>query len=86
MKVINNERYYTISEVGSIIGKTRATLLRWYEYEREVGASNLPPYITLGKNNAKFFKESDIIKFHEFKATITRGDMAQISKKYNGTG
>ena len=32
MKIIDNEIHYTITEVGQLIGVTRATILRWYEY------------------------------------------------------
>lgn len=87
MKIINGEKYYTISEVSQLIGVTRVTILRWYEYEKNKGPQYeclLPPFIRIGGNNAMYFKENDLSKFEEFKIKTKKGDMTQISDKYNG--
>lgn len=88
MKIINGEKYYTISEVSQLIGVTRVTILRWYEYEKNKDSKYnciLPSYIRMGGNNTMYFNEKDIYKFKEFKDNTKKGDMAQISGKYNGS-
>lgn len=83
MKVINNKKHYTISEVAEIIGVTRCTILRWYEYEQDKEVKLLPSYITQGKANARYWSEDDIEQFKQFKMNTPRGAMADISNKYN---
>lgn len=84
MKIINNEKYYTTGETSQMLGITRATLLRWYEYEESTGQNFLPKFIRVGGNAAKYWSESDIEKIKIFKKHKTKGDMKFISSKYNG--
>ena len=83
MKVINTAKHYTISEVAELIGVTRCTILRWYEYEQNKETKFLPPYITVGKANVRYWNEDDLIMFEEFKKNTPRGAMCDISNKYN---
>ena len=55
MKIINGTMYYSLTEIGAIIGRTKATILSWYEYEEmlPVEQSKLPNYITLGDQHDK---------------------------------
>lgn len=80
MKVIDGKIHYSITEVSQLIGKTRCTILRWYE----TGSPLLPEYTTLGKMNVRYWKADDIPKFKEFESSMTYGDMTNISNKYNG--
>lgn len=86
MKIINGTMYYSLTEIGAIIGRTKATILRWYEYEEllPVDQRRLPEYITLGQQHAKYFAANDIDTFQEFMKTNKRGTMKNISDKYNG--
>lgn len=81
MKFIEGEKYYSLTEVAQIMGRTRATILRWHEYDIH---KLLPNYIRVGKNNARFYKADDINKFKDFKKYIQYGDMKDVSMKYNG--
>ena len=80
MKKINGELYYSITEIGYLVDKTKLTILRWYE----TGSPLLPEYTTLGKMNVRYWKADDIPKFKEFESSMTYGDMTNISNKYNG--
>lgn len=86
MKMIDGNMYYSLTEIGSIIGRTKATILRWYEYEEMLPAEQrkLPEYITLGQQHAKYFAAHDIDTFQEFMKTNKRGIMKNVSDKYNG--
>lgn len=86
MKIIDETMYYTLSEVCAIIGKTKATILRWYEYESQLPEDEriLPQYIELGETKAKYFNANDIDLFRQFKHRIKRGEMKTVSDKYNG--
>lgn len=86
MKILEGTMYYSLAEVGSIIGRTKATLLRWFEYESTLPESQrvLPNYIQVGQQNAKYFKATDIDKFYEFMKNTKRGSMKNISDSYNG--
>lgn len=86
MKIIDGNMYYSLTEIGSIIGRTKATILRWYEYEDQlpVEQRRLPNYITLGQQHAKYFAAHDIDAFTEFMKTNKRGTMKNVSDKYNG--
>lgn len=86
MKIIDGNMYYSLTEIGSIIGRTKATILRWYEYEDQlpVEQRRLPNYITLGQQHAKYFAAHDIDTFTEFMKTNKRGTMKNVSDKYNG--
>lgn len=86
MKMIDGNMYYSLTEIGAIIGRTKATILRWYEYEEllPVDQRKLPEYITLGQQHAKYFAANDIDTFQEFMKTNKRGTMKNISDKYNG--
>lgn len=86
MKIINGTMYYSLTEIGAIIGRTKATILRWYEYEEmlPVEQRTLPEYITLGEQHAKYFAAQDIDVFTEFMKKTKRGTMKNISDKYNG--
>ena len=86
MKIINGTMYYSLTEIGAIIGRTKATILRWYEYEEmlPVEQRTLPQYITLGEQHAKYFAAQDIDVFTEFMKKTKRGTMKNISDKYNG--
>lgn len=86
MKIINGTMYYSLTEIGAIIGRTKATILRWYEYEEmlPVEQRTLPNYITLGEQHAKYFAAQDIDVFTEFMKKTKRGTMKNISDKYNG--
>ena len=87
MKKINGELYYSITEVGYLVDKTKLTILRWYEYEQTlpVEQRRLPNYITLGQQHAKYFAAQDIDTFYEFMKTNKRGNMKNVSDKYNGS-
>lgn len=84
MKIINGERYYTTSETAAIVGVTRATLLRWYEYQETLDVKVLPEFIRIGGHNTKYWSDTNIQKIVQFKKSKKQGDMAQISNKYNG--
>ena len=86
MKIIDGNMYYSLTEIGAIIGRTKATILRWYEYEEllPMEQRRLPHYITLGQQHAKYFAANDIDTFQEFMKTNKRGTMKNISDKYNG--
>lgn len=86
MKIIDGTMYYSLTEIGAIIGRTKATILRWYEYEEmlPVEQRTLPEYITLGEQHAKYFAAQDIDVFTEFMKKTKRGTMKNISDKYNG--
>lgn len=86
MKMIDGNMYYSLTEIGAIIGRTKATILRWYEYEEllPMEQRRLPEYITLGQQHAKYFAANDIDTFQEFMKTNKRGTMKNISDKYNG--
>lgn len=86
MKIIDGNMYYSLTEIGYIIGRTKATILRWYEYEDQlpVEQRRLPNYITLGQQHAKYFAAHDIDTFTEFMKTNKRGTMKNVSDKYNG--
>lgn len=86
MKMIDGNMYYSLTEIGAIIGRTKATILRWYEYEEllPIDQRKLPEYITLGQQHAKYFAANDIDTFQEFMKTNKRGTMKNISDKYNG--
>lgn len=86
MKIIDGTMYYSLTEIGAIIGRTKATILRWYEYEEmlPVEQRTLPNYITLGEQHAKYFAAQDIDVFTEFMKKTKRGTMKNISDKYNG--
>ena len=86
MKIIDGKMYYSLTEIGAIIGRTKATILRWYEYEEmlPVEQRTLPEYITLGELHAKYFAAQDIDTFTEFMKKTKRGTMKNVSDKYNG--
>ena len=86
MKIIDGTMYYSLTEIGAIIGRTKATILRWYEYEEmlPVEQRTLPEYITLGEQHAKYFAAQNIDVFTEFMKKTKRGTMKNISDKYNG--
>ena len=86
MKIIDGTMYYSLTEIGAIIGRTKATILRWYEYEEmlPVEQRTLPNYITLGEQHAKYFAANDIDTFQEFMKKTKRGTMKNVSDKYNG--
>lgn len=86
MKIIDGTMYYSLTEIGAIIGRTKATILRWYEYEEmlPVEQRTLPEYITLGEQHAKYFAAQDIDVFTEFMKKTKRGTMKNVSDKYNG--
>lgn len=86
MKIINGSMYYSLTEIGAIIGRTKATILRWYEYEEMLPMEQrtLPNYITLGEQHAKYFAANDIDTFQEFMKKTKRGTMKNVSDKYNG--
>jgi hypothetical protein len=86
MKIIDGKMYYSLTEIGAIIGRTKATILRWYEYEEmlPVEQRTLPEYITLGEQHAKYFAAQDIDTFTEFMKKTKRGTMKNVSDKYNG--
>lgn len=86
MKIIDGTMYYSLTEIGAIIGRTKATILRWYEYEAmlPVEQRTLPEYITLGQQHAKYFAAHDVDTFVNFMKTNKRGTMKNISDKYNG--
>ena len=86
MKIIDGNMYYSLTEIGAIIGRTKATILRWYEYEEllPVEQRTLPEYITLGEQHAKYFAAQDIDTFTEFMKKTKRGTMKNVSDKYNG--
>lgn len=83
MKVIEGIKYYTITEVGQLIGRTRCTILRWYEYEELTGGKLLPPFLVIGGNNAKYWAETDLHMFKEFLDANPKGSMTVISNKYS---
>ena len=87
MKKINGELYYSITEVGYLVDKTKLTILRWYEFEQTLPEQErlLPPYIEWGNCNTKFIKVEDMDKVYEFIKHKKRGNMKNISDKYNGT-
>ena len=62
MKIINGQRHYTTSETAAIVGVTRATLLRWYEYQDTIDVKVLPDYIRVGGHNTKYWSEENIDK------------------------
>ena len=84
MKIINGQRHYTTSETAAIVGVTRATLIRWYEYQDTIDVKVLPDYIRVGGHNTKYWSEENIDKIVQFKKSKKQGDMALISSKYNG--
>lgn len=86
MKIIDGNMYYSLTEIGAIIGRTKATILRWYEYEEMLPMEQrtLPNYITLGEQHVKYFAANDIDTFQEFMKKTKRGTMKNISDKYNG--
>ena len=86
MKILDGKMYYSLTEIGSIIGRTKATILRWYEYEASLpdDKRTLPGYITVGEQNAKYFLAGDVDRFYEFMKNTKRGDMKVISDNYNG--
>lgn len=87
MKKINDELYYSLTEVGLIINKTKLTILRWYEYEETLPEEErlLPQYIEWGNCKTKYIKFADIDKVQEFVKNKKRGSMKNISDKYNGS-
>lgn len=86
MKIIDGKMYYSLTEIGAIIGRTKATILRWYEYEEmlPVEQRTLPEYITLGEQHAKYFTAHDVDTFVKFMKKTKRGTMKNVSDKYNG--
>lgn len=86
MKIIDGNMYYSLTEIGAIIGRTKATILRWYEYEEmlPVEQRTLPEYITLGEQHAKYFVAHDVDTFVNFMKKTKRGTMKNVSDKYNG--
>lgn len=84
MKIINGQRYYTTSETAAIVGVTRVTLLRWYEYQDTIDVKVLPEFITLGGHHTKYWSDESIQKIIQFKQSKKQGDMTLISSKYNG--
>lgn len=86
MKIIDGKMYYSLTEIGAIIGRTKATILRWYEYEEmlPVEQRTLPEYITLGEQHAKYFVAHDVDTFVNFMKKTKRGTMKNVSDKYNG--
>lgn len=84
MKIVNDERYYTLGEVSSIIGKTRVTILRWYEYEAQTNQKFLPEPTYFKNPKIRYYSEDDLEKFAEFKNHTPRGAMVEVSNKYNG--
>ena len=87
MKKINGELYYSLTEVGLIINKTKLTIVRWYEYEQTLPEEErlLPQYIEWGNCKTKYIKFTDMDKVHQFVKNKKRGNMKNISDKYNGT-
>lgn len=87
MKKINGELYYSLTEVGLIIDKTKLTILRWYEYEQTLPEEErlLPQYIEWGNCKTKYIKFTDMDKVYQFVKNKKRGNMKNISDKYNGT-
>ena len=87
MKKINGELYYSLTEVGYLIAKTKLTILRWYEYESTLPEEQrlLPPYIEWGNCKGKYIKVADMEKVEQFVKNKKRGNMKNISDKYNGT-
>lgn len=86
MKIIDGTMYYSLTEIGAIIGRTKATILRWYEYEEmlPVEQRTLPEYITLGEQHTKYFAAHDVDNFVNFMKKTKRGTMKNVSDKYNG--
>lgn len=86
MKIIDGNMYYSLTEIGAIIGRTKATILRWYEYEEMLPEEQrtLPKYITLGEQHAKYFAAQDVDTFVNFMKKTKRGTMKNVSDKYNG--
>ena len=88
MKIIDGKMYYSLTEIGAIIGRTKVTILRWYEYEEMQNDSYkhiLPKYKRIGGNNAMYFSINDLPKFDIFRNNTKKGDMAKVSNKYNGS-
>lgn len=61
----------TITQVAAKINVSVFTINRWYRYERNNNLDTLP--MAIKKGNTKYFKDSDIPKFLEFKNKIIKG-------------
>lgn len=84
MKIINNVTYYTIGEVGTLIGKGTQTIKNWYKWlEGRSDKENydLPNPVILDATKTRFFKEDDVVKLETFAKSVHYGMMSD----YNAT-
>ena len=83
------ERLLTAVEVAYLVGTSVQTISAWYrwrdlnpDHER---AKMLPDYTRIGNKNTRYWKQSDIWKLTEFKATVPQGRyglMGDVTQKY----
>lgn len=80
---MSNTRLITIGELAKEINRSVATIKNWYEWaERHDKLNELPVMRRdIDKKGTRYFSESDIPKFIEFRENVTYGMMADVSRE-----
>lgn len=76
-------------EVAFLVGTSVQTLTSWYRWKElhpdHERAALLPDYIRQGNKNTRYWRQSDLWKLTEFKASIPQGRyglMGDVTQKY----
>ena len=83
------ERLLKAVEVAYLVDISLQTLSSWYRWKtlnpNHERAQMLPEFIRKGNKNTRYWKQSDIPRLIEFKATIPQGRyglMGEVTQKY----
>lgn len=83
------ERYLTVEQVAVIIGSSVKTINNWYAFKRHNPgnemAKMLPEFTQSGGRQTRYWKETDLPKLIQFKASVPQGRkgfMGSITQKY----
>lgn len=90
MKEINGVKYYRVSEVCKMVGRSHTTITRvWYGAEEYAKEHNihfpfvLPTYRTdLDKKGSRYWSEEGVQKLIQFRDRILPGDLAFYNREY----
>jgi prophage antirepressor-like protein len=98
MKTIDNEIFFSISEVAKILGVTNQTIKNWYKWGKVVAEKPEPsteekemvrmlPNAKMNMDNraTRFFNEEAVEALQQFRGKIAYGIMAEHSRTRWGT-
>ena len=88
MKVIDGIKYYSSTEVATMVGVTRQTVVNWDKYSVELEAVNakrlIPAPTRLGGNGNRYWTKEQVDKVMDFKTNMKPGDLAPFSRRFWG--